>query len=76
MAVDMRQHGWEAFIADFSTAFLNARIRDGEALYGRPPPEWQPAVLDPSRGAVVWRVWRALYGLRSSPRRWQQHLAT
>ena len=59
--------GWHVTLADVSTAFLHASM-DGEVLV-LPPVEYYPS------GDIVWRLKRALYGLKSAPNRWQQHLA-
>ena len=40
-------------------------------VYAKPPPEWQPETMDPSKGTVIWKLQKSLYGLRSAPRRWQ-----
>ena len=38
------------------------------------PLEWQPETLDPIKGTVIWKLQKSLCGLRSAPRRWQDHL--
>ena len=52
---------------DISTAFLHADIR--ETVYVRPPSEVQT-------DGKVWRLLKALYGLKSSPKTWSDHLAS
>ena len=71
---DLRSEGYTVFTADGKTAFLNAHMKDGDVVYARPPPEWQPESLDPNKGTVIWKLQKSLYGLRSAPRRWQDHL--
>ena len=66
--------GHEAFVADYTQAFLNAEVREGEQLYVQPPEGWSPKLLQDVR-RVVWRVRKAMLGLRTSPRRWQEHLS-
>ena len=34
---DRRDHGHEAFVADYTQAFLNAEVRDGEQFICSPP---------------------------------------
>ena len=68
-----RDQGHEAFVADYTQAFLNAEVREGEQLYAQPPEGWNPKILTDGR-RVVWRVRKAMLGLRTSPRRWQEHL--
>ena len=68
-----RDQGHEAFVADYTQAFLNAEVREGEQLYAQPPEGWNPKILTHGR-RVVWRVRKAMLGLRTSPRRWQEHL--
>ena len=70
--LDKRDQGHEAFVADYTQAFLNAEVRDGEQLYAQPPEGWNPKILTDGR-RVVWRVRKAMLGLRTSPRRWQEH---
>ena len=72
--LDKRRGGHEAFVADYTQAFLNAEVRDGEQLYAQPPEGWNPKILTDGR-RVVWRVRKAMLGLRTSPRRWQEHLS-
>ena len=72
--LDKRDLGHEAFVADCTQAFLNAEVREGEQLYVQPPEGWSPKLLQDGR-QVVWRVRKAMLGLRTSPRRWQEHLS-
>ena len=52
-----------------STAFLHANW-SGEEVFVWPPEEFYPG------GGVVWRLKKALYGLKNSPRLWQDHFAS
>jgi hypothetical protein len=61
------ERGWAVKTGDISTAFLHAPV-DHEA-WVRPPR------TEPRHDKVVWRLRKALYGLRTSPRMFQQHLA-
>ena len=70
--LDKRDQGHEAFEADYTQAFLNAEVREGEQLYAQPPEGWNPKILTDGR-CVVWRVRKAMLCLRTSPRRWQEH---
>ena len=54
--------------------FLNAKVREGEKLYAHPPDGWNPKILTDGR-RVVSTVRKAMLGLRTSPRRWQEHLS-
>ena len=72
--LDKRDQGHEAFVADYTQAFLNAEVREDEQLYAQPPEGWNPKILTDGR-RVVWRVRKAMLGLRTSPRRWQEHLS-
>ena len=72
--LDRRDQGHEALVADYTQAFPNAEVRDGEQLYAQPPEEWVPKLsLDGRR--VVWKVRKVMLGLRTSPRRWQEQLS-
>ena len=62
------------FVADCTQAFLNDEVCEGEQLYAQPPEGWNPKILTDGR-RVVWRVRKAMLGLRTSPRRWQEHLS-
>ena len=66
-ATNLRSEGYTVFTAGVKTAFLNAHKKDGDVEYAKPPPEWQPETLDPSRGTVIWKLQKSLYGLRSAP---------
>ena len=72
--LDKRELGHDAFVADYTQAFLNAEVREGEQLYAQPPEGWNQKILTDGR-RVVWRVREAMLGLRTSPRRWQEHLS-
>ena len=37
-----RGQGHEAFVADYTQAFLDAEVREGEWLYVQPPEGWTP----------------------------------
>ena len=70
---DMSDKACEAFVGDYTQACLIAEVRDGEQLLVQPPEGWQPKHLLDGR-QVVWKVPKALPGLRTSPRRLQEHL--
>ena len=59
-------HEWVTKLADVTTAFLHATV-EGE-VYVRPPRS------EMKESGTVWKLKKALYGLRSAPRSWQQHL--
>ncbi len=59
--------GMEVVLADVSTAFLHAALP--EPVYVRPPSNVR-------RQGMVWRLSKALYGLRKSPQLFQEHFAT
>ena len=73
--LDKRDQGHEAFVADYTQAFLNAEVRESGQLYARPPEGWNPKILMDGR-RVVWEVRKAALGLRTSPRHWQVHLSS
>ena len=73
-ATDLRNEGYTAFTADVKTAFPNAHMKDGDVVYAKPPPSgslkhWIPARIQSSGNCS-----KSHYGLRSAPRRWQEHL--
>ena len=49
-------------MADYTQAFLNADVREGEQLYAQPPEGWNPKILMDGR-RVVWKVRKAVLGL-------------
>ena len=61
------KRGWLSALGDVSVAFLHALIGDKRYFVRPPASECRPGFL--------WRLKRAMYGLRESPRLWQQHLA-
>ena len=62
------------YTADVKGAFLNADVPQEQMLYGHAPPEWQPKDLTDGR-PVAWKLLKSLYGLRTAPRRWQEHFS-
>ena len=54
-------------LGDISTPFLHAGLQDD--FYVWPPKEFYPD------RTTVWKLKRALYGLRDAPRAWQEHFA-
>jgi hypothetical protein len=61
----MAQHmSWDLQLGDVGTAFLHAPLPDTPAVYLRPPPGLR-------RPGYVWRLHKALYGLRQAPRYFQ-----
>ena len=58
---------WDVISLDISVAFTNAPIQ--ETIYVQPPPE-----LYHDQPHLLWRLKKAFYGLRSSPKLWADHL--
>ena len=54
---------------DVSTAFLHATRSEEEPIYLRPPMEFY------DEESTLWRIKRAVYGLKTSPREWQDCFA-
>ena len=61
--LDKRDQGHEACVADYTQAFLNAEVREGEQRYAQPPEAWNPKIPTDGRRAV-WRVHKAMLGLK------------
>ena len=67
-AVPRRQlHQYQMTSCDISSAFLNTPVE--EDIYVQPPPE-----VYQHRPRVIWKLHCALYGLRTSPKMWQEQL--
>ena len=61
--------GWGLSMIDVATAFLNAELEEGSGpIYVRPPAILAHFGLLPPD--TLWRVRRAVYGLRAAPRTW------
>ena len=60
--------GWSVRQLDVVTAFLQAEIPEKERVYVQPPQGYARS------DGKVWRLKKALYGLRSSPRYWNFEL--
>lgn len=68
----MAQHNhWTIQAGDVSTAFLHAPAAT-DNLYMWPPPELYPSGHNTT---TVWKLNKAIYGLRSSPKSWQGNFA-
>ena len=68
----MAQHNhWTIQAGDVSTAFLHAPAAT-DNLYMWPPTELYPSGHNTT---TVWKLNKAIYGLRSSPKSWQDHFA-
>ncbi len=46
-------------------AFLHALMKDGEVFLAQPPPEWRPSQLNGEFNKVIWKLQKALRGLRT-----------
>lgn len=62
---------WVITTGDVSTAFLHA-LAANDNLYMWPPPE---LYAKGHNTTTVWKLNKAKYGLRSSPKSWQDHFA-
>jgi hypothetical protein len=63
-------HGWPMLQLDFDTAYLNAELP--EELYMMPPQGYEEYAPDGS--SLVWRLNRALYGLKQSAWLWHKQV--
>eukprot|EP00971_Amphidinium_carterae_P002207 43726-Amphidinium_carterae.1 len=61
--------GYAVYTADVASAFLNTPIT--EEIYAQPPKEYYH-----NKPTTLWSMKKALYGLRTSPKQWQEHLST
>ena len=61
-------HGWHILAGDVSAAFLHALLTD--EVFAIPPVEYYP------NGGALWKLRKAMYGLKQSPRMWQRHFAS
>ena len=58
---------WGITMGDVSTAFLHALMN--EEVFVWPPKQFYP------EGNCLWRLKKAMYGLRQAPKLWQEHFA-
>ena len=59
---------WKISKVDVKAAFLNAHIPEDELILVSPPAQWIAWGIVPK--GTVWRLNRAVYGLRQSPKWW------
>ena len=63
-------HGWSVASWDVSTAFLYASLPEEQEVFCRPPNVLiRLGLVQPG---IVWRLKKALYGLRTSPKAWEE----
>ena len=55
-------------VGDASTAFLHTNVI--QPTFVMPPDDYQPD----SKEKVVWKLQKAMYGLKSAPKSWQEHI--
>ena len=63
-------HGWSVASWDVSTAFLNAYLPEGQEVYCRPPNVLVRLGL--AQPGIVSKLKRALYGLQTSRKAWEE----
>ena len=56
---------------DISSAFINTPLPEGQNIWAEPPVE-----VYGRHSPIIWRVKKATYGLKTSPRLWQRHLTS
>ena len=61
---------WCIMTCDVSTAFLHADLDEATPLFMWPPKEYYP------QGGILWRLKKAMCGLKGAPRAWQEHFAS
>ena len=61
--------GHQTTCLDISTAFMNTLPPTEPPIYVQPPAEWYY-----NSPTTLWRLKKAMYGLRTSPKLRQQHL--
>ena len=74
LALQMSRPNWIARLGDVSTAFLHAPIAKDHDGKQRDVYLWPPKELCPQQDKI-WRLKKAMYGLRSSPKAGQDYLA-
>ena len=74
LALQMSRPNWIARLGDVSTAFLHIPIAKDHDGKQRDVYLWPPKELCPQQDKI-WRLKKAMCGLRSSPKAWQDYLA-
>ena len=74
LALQMSRPNWIARLGDVSTACLHAPIAKDHHGNQRDVYLWPPKELCPQQDKI-WRLKKAMYGLRNSPSAWQDYLA-
>jgi len=60
---------WVIMGFDVNTAFLHAQIPDDQPTF-----IWPPKEVSTPDNPIVWPLKKSLYGLRTSPKAWQDHV--
>ena len=66
--------GHKVYVGDISTAFLHADVKG--TVYVRPPPDYVPKKNVKAGDEVLWKLKKAMYGLKSAPKSWQTHFVS
>jgi hypothetical protein len=61
---------WDIDQFDFTAAFLNVTLDEDEVIFMEQPPDFETA----DRTKFVLRLWKTIYGLKQSARKWYQLL--
>ena len=61
-------NSYSMYVGDVSTAFLHAQVI--QPTFVMPPNDYQ----SDSKEKVVWKLQKAMYGLKSAPKSWQEHI--
>ena len=68
------RRGWRMYVIDIKTAFLHAPLPPGAKIFLQPP-QTEIRNLRENEEGEIWRAEAAVYGLRQSPRWFQEWLA-
>ena len=66
--------GYHIYLGDISVAFLHAPVI--QTIYVMPPPDYESEIHVPQGDRVIWKLLKALYGLKTAPKSWQIHIVS